>query len=63
MCCFSLHFSDLNVFKKNLLQFTIEKNNLLCKKGYKNNLSRGKIPNPPSRISNGPSLNKQHGAK
>ena len=32
---------------KNLLQFTFEKNNLLCKKREKNNLSRGKIPAPP----------------
>ena len=62
MCCFRLHFSDFNVsknvkkIKKNLLQFTFEKNNLLCKKREKNNLSRGKIP-APLRISNGPSLN------
>ena len=40
---------------KNLLQYTFEKNNLLCKKREKNNLSRGKIPAPPW-ISNGPSL-------
>ena len=39
-----------------MLQFTFEKNNLLCKKREKNNLSRGKIPAPPW-ISNGPSLN------
>ena len=32
---------------KNLLQFTFEKNNLLCKKREKNNLSRGIIPAPP----------------
>ena len=32
---------------KNLLQFTFEKINLLCKKTEKNNLSRGKIPAPP----------------
>ena len=39
MCCSRLHFSDFNVlfFKKikNLLQFTFEKNNLLCKKREK----------------------------
>ena len=29
---------------KNWLQFTFEKNNLLCKNREKNNLSRGKIP-------------------
>ena len=39
-----------------MLQFTFEKNILLCKKGEKNNLSRGKIPAPPPWISNGPSL-------
>ena len=54
MCCFCLHFSDFNVlfFKKikNLLQFTFEKN----KKREKNNFK--KIPDPPPRISNGPSL-------
>ena len=39
-------------------QLSFEKNNLLCKKREKNNLSRGKIPAapPPPRISNGPSL-------
>ena len=51
MCCFRLHFSDFNVyfFKKikNLLRFTFERNNLLCLKREKNNLSRGKIPAPP----------------
>ena len=60
MCCFRLHFSDFNALFfqkiKNLLQFTFEKNNLLCKKREKNNLSRGKIPAPPPWISNGPSL-------
>ena len=30
-----------------MLQLTFEKNNLLCKKREKNNLSRGKIPAPP----------------
>ena len=48
MCCFRLHFSDFNALFfekiKNLLQFNFEKNNLLCKKREKNNLSRGKIP-------------------
>ena len=33
-----------------MLQFTFEKNNLLCKKREKNNLSRGKIPAPPLDI-------------
>ena len=51
MCCFRLHFSDFNVLFfekiKNLLQFTLKKNNLLCKKREKNNLSQGKIPAPP----------------
>ena len=51
MCCFRLHFPDLNVFFqkkiKILLQFTFEKTNLLCKKREKNNSSRGKIPAPP----------------
>ena len=51
MYCFRLHFSDFIVLYfqkiKNLLQFTFEKNNLLCKKREKNNLSRGKIPAPP----------------
>ena len=41
MCCFRLHFSDFIVLFfekiKNLLQFTFEKNNLLCKKREKNN--------------------------
>ena len=32
---------------KNLLQLTFEKNNLLCKKKRKNNLSQGKMPAPP----------------
>ena len=39
MCCFHLDFSDFNVlfFQKIeiLLQFTLEKNNLLCKKREK----------------------------
>ena len=39
MCCFRLHFSDFNLlfFQKieNLLQFTLGKNNLFCKKGEK----------------------------
>ena len=30
-----------------LLQFTFEKNNLLCKKREKNHLLQGKIPAPP----------------
>ena len=51
MCCFCLHFPDFNVLFfqkiKNLLQFTFEKNNLLCKKREKNNLLRAKIPAPP----------------
>ena len=54
MCCFCLHFSDFIALFfqkiKNLLQFTFEKNNLLCKKREKNNLSRGKIPAPPLDI-------------
>ena len=55
MCCFHLHFSDFNVLffpkNKNLLQFTFEKNNLLCKKREKNNLMREKIlPAPPPDI-------------
>ena len=54
MCCFRLHFSEFNVyfFKKikNLLRFTFERNNLLCLKREKNNLSRGKIPAPPLDI-------------
>ena len=48
MCCFHLDFFILMCyFKKkikNLLQFTFEKNNLLCKKREKNSLLRGKIP-------------------
>ena len=59
MCCFRLDFSDFNVlfFQKNkkLVAVYFLKNNLLCKKREKNNLSRGKIPAPPW-ISNGPSL-------
>ena len=48
MCCFCLHFSALMCYSfKNLLQFTFEKNNLMCKKREKNNLSQGKIPAPP----------------
>ena len=31
-----------------MLQFTFEKNNLLCKKREKNNLSREKISDPPA---------------
>ena len=54
MCCFCFHFSDFNVFFqkkiKILLQFTFEKNNLLCKKREKNNSSLGKIPAPPLDI-------------
>ena len=50
MCCFRLHLYDFNVLffqkNKNLLQFTFEKNNFLCKKRVKNNLLRGKIPSP-----------------
>ena len=51
MCCFRLHFSDFNVLffqKKNkkLVAVYFEKNNLLCLKREKNNLSRGKIPAP-----------------
>ena len=36
----------------------LKKNNLLCKKREKNNLSQGKIPalSPPPWISNGPSF-------
>ena len=30
-----------------MFQFTLEKNNLLCKKREKNNLSQGKIPASP----------------
>ena len=52
MCCFRLHFSDFNVLffqkkNKNVLQFTFpKKNNLLCRKREKSNLSREKIPDP-----------------
>ena len=61
-CLHCLHCFDLHCYffqkVKGLLQFTFEKNNLLCKKREKNNLSQGKIPAPPPpRISNGPSLN------
>ena len=57
MCCFGVHFSDFNeLFKKikNLCSLLLNKNNLLCEKKEKNNLSRGKIP--PPWISNGPFL-------
>ena len=58
MCCFRLHFSDLMCyfFKriKNLLQFTFEKNNLLCKKREKITCREEK--SQPPWISNGPSL-------
>ena len=52
MCCFRLHFSDFNVLfskNKNLLQFTFEKNNLLCKKREKITcpLEKSQPPPPP----------------
>ena len=61
MCCFRLHYSDFNVLFfqkiKNLLQFTFEKNNLLCKKREKITCHEEKSqPPPPPWISNGPSL-------
>ena len=49
MCCFRLHFTDLNVLfqkNKNLLQFTFEKKQLVVQKERKNKLSWGKIPAP-----------------
>ena len=50
MCCFSLHLSDfILLFSqkiKNLLQFTFEKNNLLCKKGEKITCHEEKYPTP-----------------
>ena len=51
MCCSRLHFSDFIVLfckknKKNLLQFTFEKNNSLCKKREKKLVARKK-PSPP----------------
>ena len=32
--------------KKNLLQFTFEKNNFLCSERERNNLLQGKVPAP-----------------
>ena len=59
MCCFCLHLADFNVlfFQKNkkILQFSFEKNNLLCKKREKK-LVKSKNPSTSPRISNGPSL-------
>ena len=58
MCCFCFHFSDFNVFVKkikNVLPFTFEKNNLLCKKRKENNLPQRKNLMPPW-ITTGPSL-------
>ena len=46
------HFSKK---QKTCYSLFLKKNNLLCKKTEKNNLSQGKIP-APSPISNGPSL-------
>ena len=55
MCCFRLHFSDFNVlfFQKNKKiwwKFAFEKNDFLCKKSEKNNLSQGKILLLPTDI-------------
>ena len=50
MYCFCLHFSDFSVLfflKKNLLQFTFEKNNLLCKKREKITCHEEKSKTPP----------------
>ena len=47
MCCFHLHFSDLNVsFKKNLFQFTIKKITCYAKREKKLLVAR-KNPRPP----------------
>ena len=62
MCCFYLHFSDFIMLffpKKNLLQFTFEKNNLLCKKREKITCCEKKSQ-PPTWISNDPSLRCDH---
>ena len=58
MCCFRLHFSSFNVLffsKKNLLQVTFEKNNMLCKKREKITCLE-ENPSPLPCISNGPPL-------
>ena len=63
MCCFCfcLHFSDFIALflkkNKNLLQFTFEKNNLLCKKREKITCHGEKSHSPPPpQISSGPCL-------
>ena len=48
MCCFRLHFSDFNVlFKKNLLQVTFQRSNILCKKKEKITRTEEKSQAPP----------------
>ena len=60
MCCFHLHFSDFIVlfFPKKIVAVSFEKNNL-CKKREKITCCEEKSQ-PPTWISNGPSLRCDH---